>query len=79
MGSRASTRSSSISRRRGTRRTALGRCGDTRQAVVEDVGRTGRLVSSAALILFISFAALAMTPELDVKVFASGLALPATP
>ncbi|WP_327586774.1 MMPL family transporter [Nonomuraea sp. NBC_00507] len=49
--------------------------GDTRQAVVEGVGRTGRLVSSAALILFISFAALAMTPELDVKVFASGLAL----
>ncbi|WP_188193610.1 MMPL family transporter [Nonomuraea sp. SYSU D8015] len=49
--------------------------GDTRQAVVEGVGRTGRLVTSAALILFISFAALAMTPELDVKVFASGLAL----
>ncbi|WP_101783809.1 MMPL family transporter [Nonomuraea indica] len=51
------------------------RTGDTRQAVVEGVGRTGRLVTSAALILFISFAALAMTPELDVKVFASGLAL----
>ncbi|MFI7637353.1 MMPL family transporter [Nonomuraea sp. NPDC049400] len=49
--------------------------GDTRQAVVEGVGRTGRLVTSAALILFTSFAALAMTPELDVKVFASGLAL----
>lgn len=51
------------------------RSGDTRQAVVAGVGRTGRLVTSAALILFISFAALAMTPELDVKVFASGLAL----
>lgn len=51
------------------------RSGDTQHAVVEGVGRTGRLVTSAALILFISFAALAMTPELDVKVFASGLAL----
>ncbi|MEU6998169.1 MMPL family transporter [Nonomuraea sp. NPDC046570] len=51
------------------------RTGDTHQAVVEGVGRTGRLVTSAALILFASFAALAMTPELDVKVFASGLAL----
>ncbi|GIH96760.1 MMPL family transporter [Planobispora siamensis] len=51
------------------------RSGDTRHAVVEGVGRTGRLVTSAALILFVSFAALAMTPELDVKVFASGLAL----
>ncbi|GAA5038954.1 RND superfamily putative drug exporter [Thermocatellispora tengchongensis] len=49
--------------------------GDTRHAVVQGIGRTGRLVTSAALILFISFAALAMTPELDVKVFASGLAL----
>ncbi|MFG1941907.1 MMPL family transporter [Nonomuraea sp. NPDC048826] len=51
------------------------RTGDTRHAVVAGVGRTGRLVTSAALILFVSFAALAMTPELDVKVFASGLAL----
>ncbi|WP_431898466.1 MMPL family transporter [Nonomuraea sp. bgisy101] len=51
------------------------RTGETRHAVVEGVGRTGRLVTSAALILFVSFAALAMTPELDVKVFASGLAL----
>ncbi|MEU4542236.1 MMPL family transporter [Nonomuraea dietziae] len=51
------------------------RSGSTAHAVVEGVGRTGRLVTSAALILFISFAALAMTPELDVKVFASGLAL----
>ncbi|GIH74148.1 MMPL family transporter [Planobispora longispora] len=51
------------------------RSGDTGHAVVEGVGRTGRLVTSAALILFVSFAALAMTPELDVKVFASGLAL----
>ncbi|GGS53839.1 membrane protein [Planobispora rosea] len=51
------------------------RSGDTGHAVVEGVGRTGRLVTSAALILFVSFTALAMTPELDVKVFASGLAL----
>lgn len=51
------------------------RCGSTDEAVIEGIGRTGRLVTSAALILFVSFAALAMTPELDVKVFASGLAL----
>ncbi|NRQ37610.1 MMPL family transporter [Nonomuraea sp. NN258] len=51
------------------------RTGSTVQAIVEGVGRTGRLVSSAALILCISFASLAMTPELDVKVFASGVAL----
>ncbi|MFG3437129.1 MMPL family transporter [Nonomuraea sp. NPDC047897] len=51
------------------------RTGDTHQAVVQGVGRTGRLVTSAALIMFVSFAALAMTPELDVKVFTSGLAL----
>ncbi|WP_436756898.1 MMPL family transporter [Streptosporangium sp. V21-05] len=51
------------------------RSGSTEHAVIEGVGRTGRLVTSAALILFISFTALAMTPELDVKVFASGLAL----
>ncbi|TDE34163.1 MMPL family transporter [Nonomuraea mesophila] len=51
------------------------RTGSTSLAVVGGIGRTGRLVTSAALVLFVSFAALAMTPELDVKVFASGLAL----
>lgn len=38
------------------------------------IGRTGRLVTSAALILFLTFAALASSPGTDVKVLATGLA-----
>ncbi len=48
--------------------------GDTREAVVRGIGRTGRLVTSAALILFLAFAALASGPETDIKVMATGLA-----
>jgi putative drug exporter of the RND superfamily len=48
--------------------------GDTNEAVVFGLGRTGRLVTSAALILFLAFAALASGPETDVKVLATGLA-----
>jgi putative drug exporter of the RND superfamily len=48
--------------------------GDTDQAVIFGLGRTGRLVTSAALILFLAFAALASGPETDVKVLATGLA-----
>jgi putative drug exporter of the RND superfamily len=48
--------------------------GDTRTAVVRGIGRTGRLVTSAALILFLSFAALASGPGTDLKMFATGLA-----
>ncbi|MGW0522749.1 MMPL family transporter [Crossiella sp. NPDC003009] len=51
------------------------RTGDTERAVVEGIGRTGRLVTSAALILFCSFAAMAAGGELDVAIFASGVAL----
>ncbi len=47
--------------------------GSTTQAVVTGLGRTGRLVTSAALILFFSFAALASAPGTDVKVFATAL------
>jgi putative drug exporter of the RND superfamily len=47
---------------------------DTNEAVVFGLGRTGRLVTSAALILFLAFAALASGPETDVKVLATGLA-----
>ena len=36
--------------------------------------RTGRLVTSAALILFLAFAALASGPGTDVKILATGLA-----
>ena len=38
------------------------------------LARTGRLVTSAALILFLAFAALASGPETTIKIFATGLA-----
>jgi RND superfamily putative drug exporter len=47
---------------------------DTNEAIIYGLGRTGRLVTSAALILFLAFAALASGPETDVKVLATGLA-----
>jgi RND superfamily putative drug exporter len=49
------------------------RTGSTETAVIQGIGRTGRLVTSAALILFLAFAALASGPETDVKMFATGL------
>jgi len=49
------------------------RMGDTNAAVTEGLGRTGRLVTSAALILFLAFASLASAPDTDVKVLATGL------
>jgi RND superfamily putative drug exporter len=45
----------------------------TRAAVVTGLGRTGRLVTSAALILFFSFAALASSPGTDIKVLGTAL------
>jgi RND superfamily putative drug exporter len=45
----------------------------TNTAVVRGLGRTGRLVTSAALILFLAFASLASGPETDIKVLATGL------
>lgn len=51
------------------------RTGSTREAVIEGIGRTGRLVTCAALILFLSFATVATGGELDVAIFASGIAL----
>jgi RND superfamily putative drug exporter len=47
--------------------------GRTETAVVRGIGRTGRLVTSAALILFLSFAAMASGPDTNVKMFATGL------
>ena len=47
--------------------------GSTRAAVVQGIGRTGRLVTSAALILFLGFISLASGPEVDLKVMATGL------
>jgi RND superfamily putative drug exporter len=49
------------------------RTGSTQGAVVEGLGRTGRLVTSAALILFLAFASLAAAPDTDIKVFATAL------
>ena len=49
------------------------RSGSTEAAVVRGLGRTGRLVTSAALILFFAFAALASAPGTDIKVFATCL------
>jgi RND superfamily putative drug exporter len=48
--------------------------GRTNEAVVRGIGRTGRLVTSAALILFLAFLSLASGPDTDVKVLATGLA-----
>lgn len=48
---------------------------DTDTAVVHGVARTGRLITSAALILFLAFVALSRAPGTDVKILATGLAL----
>ena len=49
------------------------RGGSTNGAVITGIGRTGRLVTSAALILFLAFVALASGPGTDLKTFASAL------
>ncbi len=46
---------------------------DTNQAVITGIGRTGRLVTSAALILFLAMAALASAPFTFLKIFATGV------
>jgi RND superfamily putative drug exporter len=50
------------------------RTGSTETAVIQGIGRTGRLVTSAALILFLSFTAMASGPDTQVKMMATGLA-----
>ncbi len=47
----------------------------TDRAVVEGIANTGRLVTSAALILFFAFIALSTVPTVEVKVLATTLAL----
>jgi RND superfamily putative drug exporter len=47
--------------------------GSTDEAVVRGIGRTGRLVTSAALILFLAFLALSATPDTAVKMLATAL------
>jgi RND superfamily putative drug exporter len=49
------------------------RTGDTGMAVITGIGRTGRLVTSAALILFFSFSAIATSPGTDTKVLGTAL------
>lgn len=54
-------------------REAYDRTGDTDTAVIEGVGRTGRLVTSAALILGLAFVAFGATPGTEAKMFATAL------
>ena len=54
-------------------REAYDRNGSTETAVIEGIGRTGRLVTSAALILFLGFVAMATAPDTSVKMIATGL------
>ncbi len=58
------------------------RTGSTDAGIVEGIGRTGRLVTGAALIMFFAFAALSTGPETDLKVaataFGAGILLDAT-
>jgi putative drug exporter of the RND superfamily len=54
-------------------REEFDRTGDTSMAVIVGIGRTGRLVTSAALILFFAFTALALSPGTDVKVLGTAL------
>jgi putative drug exporter of the RND superfamily len=54
-------------------REAYDRGSSTEAAVVEGIGRTGRLVTSAALILFLAFVAFALQPSTEAKLFATAL------
>jgi RND superfamily putative drug exporter len=54
-------------------REAYDRSGDARHAVVEGLGRTGRLVTSAAAILILSFLSMSTGPQTDLKILATGL------
>ncbi len=54
-------------------REAYDASGDARHAVTEGLGRTGRLVTSAAAILMLSFLSMSTGPETDLKILATGL------
>jgi putative drug exporter of the RND superfamily len=51
------------------------RTGSTETAVIRGIGRTGRLVTCAALIMFLAFTAMASGPGAELKMFASALAI----
>jgi RND superfamily putative drug exporter len=55
-------------------RETYDRTGSTEAAVIEGIGRTGRLVTSAALILGLAFVALSASPGTEIKMFATALA-----
>ena len=46
---------------------------DARSAVVTGLGRTGRLVTSAAAILMLGFVSMSTSPQTDLKILATGL------
>ena len=54
-------------------REAYDRTGSTETAIVEGIGRTGRLVTSAALILGLAFVAFGAQPGTEAKIFALAL------
>jgi RND superfamily putative drug exporter len=54
-------------------REAYDRTRSTETAIVEGIGRTGRLVTSAALILGLSFVAFGAQPGTEAKIFATAL------
>jgi RND superfamily putative drug exporter len=54
-------------------REAHDRGASTDEAIVEGLGRTGRLITSAAIILFLAQISLTTIPFTDVKVFATGM------
>jgi putative drug exporter of the RND superfamily len=54
-------------------REAYDTSGDARHAVTEGLGRTGRLVTSAAAILMLGFLSMSTGPQTDLKVLATGL------
>ena len=55
-------------------REAYDETGNTKQAIVLGLARTGKLVTSAALVLCLAFFVLSTSPGLDVKQFGIGLA-----
>src|SRR5262245_20275122 len=55
-------------------REAYDETGDTKEAVALGLARTGKLVTSAALVLMFAFFVLSTSPGTDVKQFGIGLA-----
>jgi putative drug exporter of the RND superfamily len=51
------------------------RSGSTETAAIRGIGRTGRVVTSAALILFLAFVAMASGPGTELKMMATALAI----